>query len=91
MKQVKLTAEGTEIALIGRIVKRAKIGIDTIDALSLIMDIDAVNSNGCKLSLERLLTFPDFDFYHDVLGIQNNLNRETGKLENCFFPRCAIV
>ncbi|KKK55056.1 hypothetical protein LCGC14_3078450, partial [marine sediment metagenome] len=41
------------------------------------------------LDLARFLEGPDFDFAHDVWGIRNHLNRETGQLENCFLPRYA--
>jgi hypothetical protein len=53
------------------------------------MDIQACHVSGCSLNLGRLLDFDDFNFFHDIVGIRNNLNRENGKLENCFLPRCA--
>jgi hypothetical protein len=55
--------------------------------LDLIMDIEAVHNNGCPLNLDDLLNASDDDFAHDLIGIQVNLNRKTGKLENCFVPR----
>lgn len=51
------------------------------------MDITACHCNGCELDLEKLLTFDDFNFMHDVGGIANHINRTTGKLEDCFLPR----
>ena len=53
------------------------------------MDVTACHANGTKLDLEKLLNFPDFDFLHDVAGIRNCIDRETGKLTKCFLPRCA--
>lgn len=53
------------------------------------MDLDCVNSNDVKLDFDKLLGFDDFNFAHDVCGIARNLNRETGKLGNCFLPRCT--
>jgi len=41
------------------------------------------------LNLERLAGFPSFDFAHDVYGIAQNLDRLTGRLLNCFVPRCG--
>jgi len=41
------------------------------------------------LDFEKLLSFDDFNFYHDMFGIHNNLDRNTGKLKNHFVPRCA--
>ena len=58
------------------------------DKLDLMMDIDATNEN-CPLRLKELLDADDFNFYHDLIGIGNNLNRKTKKLENCFLPRFA--
>ena len=53
------------------------------------MDVTAVHANGCYLKLEELLNADDFNFLHDILGIRDHLNRETGKLEDCFLPRSA--
>lgn len=57
--------------------------------LDMLVDLTACNANGCPLDFQKLLDFPDFDFIHDIFGIRNNLNRSTGKLEDCFVPRCA--
>ena len=57
--------------------------------IDFMMDLDATNSNGCKLDLLKLATFPDFDMMHDVCGIMNHIDRRTGKLKDCFLPRCA--
>jgi hypothetical protein len=53
------------------------------------MDITATHLNGCRLRLAELAAAPEFEFAHDVFGIRNHLNRETGKLEDCFMPRFA--
>lgn len=55
----------------------------------LFMDITATHLNGTKLKLRDMYRAPSFDFFHDIWGIANNLNRETGKLENLFLPRFA--
>ena len=54
-----------------------------------LMDVTAVHANGCPLRLKQLYCAPPFDFTHDVFGIRGHLNRETGKLEDCFLPRYA--
>lgn len=59
------------------------------DRGTIIIDLEACNSNHVPLDFERLLSFPDFDFWHDIFGIYKNINRDNGKLENCFLPRCA--
>lgn len=78
-----------EAELIDKIVDRAVKMEDSIDRLSLDMDLSATNANGCKLDFEKLLDFNDFNFAYDIGGIIQHLNRTTGQLENCFVPRCA--
>lgn len=53
------------------------------------MDIDACHSNGCPLDLRALLAANDGNFGHDVFGIKENIDRKTGQLQNCFWPRYA--
>lgn len=53
----------------------------------LFMDITATHLNGNKLKLREMYRADDFNFFHDIWGIANNLNRESGQLENCFSPR----
>ena len=56
------------------------------DTLSIMMDIEAailVN----PMDLTRWLEGEEFDFFHDWTGIYENLNRETGEIENGFRPR----
>jgi hypothetical protein len=60
------------------------------DKLTVVMDIDACHSNGNPLKLQELLKADNFNFAHDVFGIRNNINRKTGKLENCFSPRYSV-
>lgn len=67
--------------------KEAGISYDTIDAE---MDISAVHCNGCQLRLKDLLDADDFNFSHDVFGVRRHINRETGKLEDCFSPRFSV-
>lgn len=53
------------------------------------MDLTAVHLNDTPIDLGKLLGADDFNFVHDIMGIRKHLNRTTGKLENCFLPRCA--
>ncbi len=79
-----------EINLIMKIVDRAwgKMSVNYKDRLSMIMDIELANKD-CPMDLEKLLKADDYNFYHDLIGIGNYLNRQTKKLENCFYPRFA--
>ena len=76
-----------EVDAIVKIAERA--GANGAKRMPFVMDMEAAHSNGCPLDFQKLLSFPDFDFWHDVYGIQACINRETGELENCFLPRCA--
>jgi len=58
------------------------------ERLDMIMDIDAANED-CPLKLQELLDADDNNFYHDIIGIGQHLNRQTRKLEDCFLPRFA--
>lgn len=76
-------------AIVGRAVTIAEKHGNQIDRLSLKMDISATHANGCPLKLAELLKADDFNFLHDVFGIQRHINRKTGKLGDCFRPRYA--
>lgn len=78
-----------EFMVIMSIVERAdKKGLMMFDRLALSMDLDCAHSI-FNLRLEELLQADDFNFSHDIVGIQNNINRRTMKIENCFVPRYA--
>jgi len=57
--------------------------------LEAVMDISMTHTNGCPLKLRDLFMAKSFDFYHDVIGIRLYLDRNTGKLADCFLPRYA--
>ncbi len=59
-----------------------------IDKLSLTMDVEFADQD-VGMDLQKLLDFPDGDFFHDMGGIVRHMNRETKKLGDCFMPRCA--
>lgn len=83
--------ENQDADLIKSIVERAKRGgfIDIANSTDCIMDITAVHLNGCPLRLTEMLQSPDLDFLHDFNGIRSYIDRDTGKLTNCFLPRFA--
>lgn len=78
--------------LIYAIVDRFKEGYKSIvpfDRLSIIIDLVVTNANGNPIDFEKLLNARDEDFFHDVGGIIRYIDRTTGKLEECFSPRCS--
>ena len=69
------------------IIKQIAIRADYKDVA---MDITACHLNGNPLRLQDLLDSDDFNFFHDIYGIRNCLNRETGKIDGMFLPRFSI-
>jgi hypothetical protein len=51
------------------------------------MNIGACHASGNPLRLRDFLTADDFNFAHDVFGIDRHINRETGEMMNFFSPR----
>lgn len=58
-----------------------------VDKLSITMDVTATHANGNPLRLEDLLAADDFNFLHDLTGIQRFIDRSTGLLTGHFSPR----
>lgn len=74
---------------IRRILDRANELKITANRSRLAMDIAAVHYH-TPLNIEQLANdFSIGDFGHDIRGIQANIDRATGKLLNCFLPRCS--
>jgi len=55
------------------------------DKFTLFMDLD-----NADLDWGLLDSFDDDNFYHDIIGIQNNMNRKTGQLDQHFLPRSGV-
>lgn len=74
-----------------KVVDRAdKLGIMQGDRMTLSIDLDNADK-AFSMNWDLLLEADDFEFTHDIIGIQNNINRETGEFENCFVPRCVNI
>jgi hypothetical protein len=78
-----------EFDSIDRIVKRAVFLFPDRNPGDVEMDLVACILGGCSLRLEDLELADDFNFTHDVLGIERHLDRHTFKLGDCFMPRFA--
>ena len=61
------------------------------DQKDIAMALEATHCNGNPLDFKKLLAANDFNFSHDIIGIMQNLDSKTGKLKNCFSPRCSKV
>lgn len=78
-----------EKMVVVEIAKRAdEMNLLMFDRMSLMMDIEAVHAE-IGLKLDDLLKADDFNFGHDIIGIQQNIDRENKKLNNHFLPRFA--
>lgn len=73
--------------LIGQVADRALIVLEGWDKMTICMDLWLCIEGGCDLDLEGMTTCRLPDLIHDIWGINLNLDRQTGKLENCFSPR----
>lgn len=86
MTTAKFDVSYTDENLIHKIALRA-IAKLRADLMTIEMDITACHANGNPLKLKELLDAPDFDFFHDVAGINAHIDRKTGKLLDFFSPR----
>lgn len=66
------------------------------DKLTVVMDLDNAHKD-CPMRLDWLLAWSKSDddqrhadWVHDMVGIRTHMDRSTGKLMDCFVPRCAI-
>lgn len=91
---MKFNASKFEASLIDKIVDRAmemcrEHDID-YERKDCVMDITATHCNGYPLDLNALYLAPNADFGHDIFGIRRHIDRRTGKLQDCFDPRCSM-
>ena len=77
---------GADIDTINEITKRAVKADPSFDTMCLNMDIIAAHIDS-PLKLSELLEADEFNFAHDVYGINRHIDRETGEMNNCFLPR----
>jgi len=76
-----------DLKLVKKIAERAARDLTINDRTHLMMDLTACHMNGNPLRLEELLKASEFDFAHDIYGIEGHMNRNNGKLKNGFLPR----
>ncbi|MGL4484933.1 MAG: DUF6874 family protein [Anaerovoracaceae bacterium] len=73
-----------EIFYKSKIVKRAdSMGLLLDDKIALTIDLEFCG----KLKYKELFEADDFNFAHDICGIQNNMDRENKCLSKHFVPR----
>ena len=77
------------IEIISKIANRAVTINPAYDKSTVMMDLLVLYETGVEMRWEELLNAPVLDFMHDINGINQHLNRDTYKLEDCFWPRYA--
>ena len=81
-------------ALVAKIIKKfwteTQEATSPFSSMGLTMSLIACHTHGCPLDLDKMLKADTFTLNHDIYGIHNHINMETGGLENCFVPRCAL-
>ncbi len=93
MNTISFDVSREAMQLIQRIVERAEhladqLGRPRPPRARLTMDLVACHA-ACPLQLTELLVAGPADFAHDVWGIHHHIDRRTGELRDCFFPRYA--
>lgn len=90
-QKIKWDTTNEDDNLIIEIVNRARqeFGAPAHRIMNLTMDLTATHLNGTPLDLPGLLAADPYTFLHDIGGICQHINRETGQLEDCFLPRTA--
>jgi hypothetical protein len=61
------------------------------DKRTLVMDLMACHANGCPLDFKGLLEASLLDLSHDIYGIRQYIDRDSGKLRDFFTPRYALA
>jgi len=93
MKPASFAVKKDEARIISKIARRAvamaQVSGSDYEFMDADMDITACHANGMPLKLDALLGADEFNFAHDVFGIRRHINRETGKIGDCFVPRFA--
>jgi len=84
----KLNISKADTLKILNIMQRAAAIVQSVDGLSLTMDLEIVHNN-VGLRLDDLLAADDENFCHDIFGIMAHIDRSTGALKDCFVPRFA--
>lgn len=81
----KLSKEQYET--IYKICERAE-ALNASDTGRMVLVLDLSNvAQKYEIDLDELLNFPDYDFVHDISGIQKHFNRSSMVFENRFVPR----
>ena len=88
---MNMTAKDFNEQIISRIARKG-FACDQLQTIRLSL-LFANDGQGHRVDLAKLATFSDFDFWHDVIGIDEHASRQhdtRGQL-GLFVPRCGFV
>lgn len=86
---MNIVLQGEDLEIVNKIIERAEnMNLLGSDRVSLLMDINIAHKT-FNLRLNDFLEADDFNFSHDIVGIQNHVNRESKTMEDFFLPRFA--
>ena len=74
-----------ESSIIEQIATRVSAKYPEIDVVDVTMNVSATHLDK-PLRLKELLEADEFDFWHDVTGIAQHLNKDTCKMDDNFIP-----
>lgn len=78
-----------KVELTMKIVNRAEtLGLMQTDRITALLDLEKATEH-FNLRLEDMLNADNFNFAHDFVQIQSDIDRATGKFSNRFVPRFA--
>lgn len=78
-----------QMVLTMKIVNRAeKLGLMQSDRITALLDLEKATEH-FNLRLTDMLNADEFNFAHDFIQIQNEIDRTTGKFSGRFVPRFA--
>lgn len=86
---VKFNADAEDTDLIVKIAQRVASLHPEFDVIKVSLDLESTHCNGHLLNLKKLLEFEDDNFWYDIYGILSHVDRKTGKLKDCFLPKCS--
>lgn len=80
-----------KVELTMKIVNRAEtLGLMQTDKITALLDLEKATEH-FNLRLADMLNADDFNFSHDFVQIQNDINRATGEFSGRFLPRFTGV
>ena len=92
IKMPTTTTDPSESEAISRIADKGLLLLNGLgantDKISVVMDLEFTHAE-IPMDLDKLESFDDFNFAHDIVGIYKHFNRRTYKMDDFFLPRCS--